>query len=174
MNPYIILGLIFVWGASLLGVGKWQRIEGARSEKVEWQARENAELNAANIEIRRLSDEARAKEKQFATQIAAIGEAHAKESARIRAQRDRDVADAHSGALRLRIPAAPCEARGGGVPDAAPGAAASDVASATQELPRALTASLLGLVNDADELADEVNACWAVVRADRGINLKGP
>ena len=41
INPWLIVGVILVWLASLAGVGYWQRSDGQTVERSAWEIREN-------------------------------------------------------------------------------------------------------------------------------------
>lgn len=161
-NPWIIVAVLVAWIASLWAVGLWQNDAGRTSERVSWQAKDNKELVAANKEIQRLNDAARAKEHEQAAQLAAIGAAHAKELEDLDAQRRRDVADAHSGARKLRVPGG-CKPTGGSPAAEGPAAPARSDDATTAELPRQITADLLELADDADRNTRQLGKCQAVV-----------
>ena len=52
--------IVLAWLLTIAGVGIWQRSDGRVAEREAWQARENADLRAANAAIARLQTEARA------------------------------------------------------------------------------------------------------------------
>jgi hypothetical protein len=164
MNPWVLLGVGLVWLASLVGVGAWQREDGATAERTTWQAKENKEITAANAAIERLNREARASEAEHAEQIAAIGAAHEADREAFEKRRRQDVADARSGALRLRVPGG-CTSPGGSAPStpAAPTGSGNDAAGG--ELPTEIAANLFELVADADANTRQLTACQAVVRS---------
>ncbi len=166
MNPYVILGIVIAWIASLGAVGWWQNAAGHTAERVTWQARENKELQDANASIKRLEEAARAAEQAHATELAKIGENHQKEIADAQAQKDRDVAAARAGRIVLRIPA-PCKAADGSQPAKTPAAPGVGDGGTTAELPRSVTEDLLSLANDADAVVRQLGECQAVIRSDR-------
>ena len=94
-----------------------------------------------------------------------IGADHAKEMARADARRQRDIADARSGALRLSIPSS-CNPDGSS-PAQAGGPAAGGDGQARTELPSEVTASLFALADDADAVVSQLSACQAVIISDR-------
>ena len=47
INPWVILGIVLAWGASLAGVGYKAYVAGEESERVEWQKRDIAIKEAA-------------------------------------------------------------------------------------------------------------------------------
>jgi Rz lysis protein len=170
LNPWVLLGVGVLWVASLVGVGAWQREDGATAERTAWQAKENQELAAANSTIARLNRENRALEAEHAEQIAAIGVAHEADRKALEKQRRDDVARARAGALRLRVPGGCVPAYRSPAPEASPPASERDAPPAS-ELPAEVAANLLELVDDADTVAIQLGACQSVVRSY--LNPKG-
>lgn len=167
MNPWVILGLVLLWATSLFGVGKWQREDGRTAERVESQAREIETVTAANAKIKQLNDAARAAEHASAVAIATIGAEHASAIETLEARRRRDVAAVRDGAIKLRV-AGTCTPSPGGsaVPEARAAPGLGDGAQSI-ELPREATDFLLGLANDADQVADQLRSCQSIVLNDR-------
>lgn len=168
LNPWVLLVVGIAWVASMVGVGAWQNGVGHVEERVEWQAKDNEELRLANAEITRLNDKARADERAHATRLDAVSTQYQKEMKNAKAQRDRDVADARTGALRLQFNTGRVNPGGSeaGDPAATPGRCDGGT---TAELPREVVADLFSLVNDADEVTKQLTACQAVVRSDRNV-----
>lgn len=166
-NPWIVVGLLLAWGASLGVVGKWQNNAGRESERVAWQEREIQQVAAVNAKFKQLSDAARAAEQRSAAEIAAIGEDHAKAIEVLEARRRRDVVAARDGAIRLRVAGACVSSSGGSAAPEAGAAAGVGAGASTVELPREVTADLLALANDADQVADQLRACQAIAVNDR-------
>lgn len=153
-NPWVLLGVAVVWALSLLAVGSWQREDGKTSERAACLAKENAALAAANKEIDRL----RGVEKALGAQLITIGSDHADNLSKLEAQRQRDIANARAGALRLRIPASACTS--------AAGASASAQVSNGEtggELPPEITGRLFDLAADADRNTLQLGACQSVI-----------
>lgn len=167
MNPYLILGIGIAWLASLVGVGYWQNEAGHVAERVEWQKKDSDELRLANAEITRLNDKARADEREHTERLATVSTTYQKELKNANAQRERDVAAARAGALRLQFRPDSDQACSGGTGEATTAASGRD-GGTTAELPREITANLLNLANDADAVVVQLTACQAVVRSDRG------
>ena len=165
LNPWMILGIAVMWAISLFGVGKWQNKAGAEHERVTWQAKEIEQVNAANAAIKRLSDEARAKEKESVDTMTRLATQLLKERATNEARRKADAAAVRAGDLRLRIPASVCA--GGDFTGPPRPASSGGDGSASVELPRAIAGDLLDLANDADQVADQLRACQSVIIADR-------
>lgn len=166
MNPWVLVAAGVLWALSVLAVGKWQREDGRTAERTEWQARDNKALTAANAAIKRLNDEARETETRRVDEMTKLAHNYSKGFRDAEARRLADVAAARDGALVLRIPAAACGAGGGetaafGPP--APGGAGA----ATTELPRAVTADLLSLANEADQVVRQLALCVEIATNDR-------
>lgn len=139
---------------------------GYDSAEQVWKARESDELRAANAEIIRLTDEAKAKEAAHQKALAAIAVNHQKEITKNANRKQKDIDDAVSGALVLRF-RAPCQSSGaGGIGQAGAGTGISD-GSTLIELPRKVNVDLSGLANDADAVADQLRAAQEVIREDR-------
>lgn len=165
MNPWVILAAVLFFFASLFGVGKWQNKVGHETERAAWLEKDNAALTQANATIERLNREARASEQKTASTIATMGEQHAKAIEALEVRRRRDVVAARDGSIKLRVAGAcPASPGRGGAAEAAAAPGVGDGA-ASIELPREVTADLLALANDADQVADQLTSCQSVVRA---------
>lgn len=174
INPWVILGIVFVWLASLVAVGHWQHDAGATAEKAAWQQRENEELRAANAAITELQDQARATERHHAEQMSALGQTHQKEIQHVEARRKADAAAARAGTVVLRDPGAAAREATCPCGSAAPGATTGQRdGGQTGQLSAAAAEFLLDLANDADAVADQLSACQAVIQADRNPNQEG-
>ncbi len=144
MNPYLWLaGLIFVLACTAGGY----RI-GAKVTKADYQAKVIEQQKAAEREHR-----------QHELSLAAIGTDLSKERAAHEATRRADRKRALDGDVRLRFTSS-------GKDCTSPAPVGSD-GPQTSELPREITADLLDLANDADEVAKQLAACQAVVLEDR-------
>lgn len=166
MNPYVILGAVVLWGASVAGVGYWQNQAGHTAERVSWQTRETKELQDANAKILELEAARRAEEQRHADAVADISQTYEKEKADAASQKARDVAAARAGALRLLVPARCPDANRNKTGAVAAGAGERD-GGARSELPREIAANLFALADDADEIVKQLSACQGIVRADR-------
>lgn len=167
MNPWIALGLVLAWVASLAGVGYWQNDAGHTAERVAWQTRDNEELRKANAKIIALNDAARQTEQQNAAKVAAIATDYERKLKDAKTQRDHDIADAYSGAIGLRIPSTSGITAGGSEAATTTAATGQCNGGTATELPRETVANLLALADDADEITNQLAACQEVIRADR-------
>jgi len=144
---------------------------GAAETEASWQAREIRQQAAAEKERKRIEDDYRARERAWSSFHQKIAEDYQKEVEDARKTKERDVAAARSGALRLRDRTASCASAGlqpdrGQPPGATSAAPVRDV-HAGSELSGEASAFLLGLVDEADEVARQLGACQALIRADR-------
>jgi prophage endopeptidase len=167
MNPYLIIGLMAAWIASLVGVGYWQNEAGHVAERTKWQTRENNELREANAKILRLEEDARKAERDHGAVLAAISTHYEKELGDANKRREADHAAVRAGTLRLRDPnTAGLRACGSVMPETSPRAGGRD-GRAPGELSGAAAEFLLDLAHDADNVARQLAACQGVVTADR-------
>lgn len=167
MNPWLILAVVIAWLASLWGVGSWQREDGRTAERTVWQARDNAQLAAANRKITELTDQARDQEAAHQLRLADIAANIQKETARHEADRDRAVSGARSLVLRDQ-PACPAGPGGGAPGSPVAGAGGSDGPAAC-ELPAEAVRDLLALVLDADRDVRQLAHAQAVIDEDRRV-----
>lgn len=166
LNPWVILAVVLAWGASLAGVGYWQRHDGAQAEKSSCQADKLAANAASAKALAEANAATRAEEQRSATELALVEDEAVKGQEDAEAKRRHDVAAARSGAISLRVPATCPGSGAGSAPQTSPGPGGSDGA-ATAELPREVTADLLALADDADAIVGQLAACQAVVKSDR-------
>lgn len=173
-NPYILLGVLVAWIASLASVGMWQHRAGAVSERVIWQDRMQQASDKASAELKSVEDHYRQIERTMAGRLGDISTQYEKELSDASAQHAADLSALRTGNLRLRDPGAHPQACGSGLPPAASGAGRRDgpPASGLQEqsagvLSDVASEFLLELVDRADSVAHQLAACQAVIRADR-------
>lgn len=167
MSPYAIIGLLIAWGLSLAGVGWWQRNDGETVERSAWQARENAELVTANGKIKTLEEGARKAEQDKAAALAAISTDYERKLSDANKQRAADAAAVRAGSLRLRDPSAPGLRACGSLPTEAAAGTGQRDGGAAGELSGEATQFLFDLTADADQVAIQLQACQAVIAADR-------
>jgi hypothetical protein len=164
LNPYLLLGGVLLWLASLVGVGTWQHTEGVAEQKVEDQ-REFDRINAA---ITKQKSEATAK--YSAKQAEVIAVMAERDQFKNQVEKERNEHRIETDALRARYAGLglrfrPAEGAGpgagGGSAASPPGNPAGAVAPAVVQLPDAVARNLRQLVFDADRLRDEYAACYA-------------
>jgi hypothetical protein len=170
-NPWIILGIVALWIASLGAVGWKANQIGHETEKAAWLAKENKELAAANELIQTLTARVRATEQAHQQRLAAIAANIVKENQNAEARIRRAVAGARALVLRQQ-PA--CPSAGASPAGAAtPTASGSDGAPAC-ELPATAVRDLFQLVGDADTGMRSLAACQAVILSDRKESASAP
>lgn len=98
--------------------------------------------------------------------IAAIDAQHQQDIANEKINSDRIIADLRSGAIRLRDKFSATSGASAGLPGAAANAGLDHAAQGIQ-LQDEDAGFLIRFASDADQVADQLRACQAVVRADR-------
>ena len=166
VNLWAILGGVLIVLALLVGVGRWQNEAGHVAERTAWQERENKELVAANAEILRLHDDVVEQEKRHLVALDVIAIDHQKEIAKNENQKQRDVADARSGALGLRFHATCPRTDTGQGSEAGTATSIGDGRTEVELSPETVDA-LYQIVNDADRNTDQLREAQAVIREDR-------
>ena len=165
----VILGLVsgIVYGVKsyLDGVDERGFQRGKKETEAAYAERDNEQLRTALDRVKQLEDEARAKERAHAIELARIDKQRQQEKADARKQAERDSADVRSGALKLRDPGAPtCPSIGGTGLRPAPGASAGGGdGTAGTDLSAAAAGFLLGLANEADDVARQLASAQAVI-----------
>jgi hypothetical protein len=166
-NPWLLLGVLLLWLASLVAVGSWQREDGATVERSAWQGRENAELRTANGRIRELEEGARHEEAAHALALQEKSAAYERKLIDEQDLHARDIAAVRAGARKLRDPGATtrCPVRSDAA-QAGPGAGERD-GEAGGELSPAAAEFLLGEASRANAIVEQLTACQAIVIEDR-------
>lgn len=168
LNPWLLLAVVIVFGASNAGSYWYGTNVGAEGERVEWQKRENQELAAANKRIVDLTETVRAKESMHAVELANISAQYQKELQDEKSKADRVIADVRAGARKLRIPVASTyQACGSGEAGKAPAAPFRRDGEARAELSASASSFLIGLANEADQVVRQLTACQAIIMQDR-------
>lgn len=174
-NPYILLAAIVLWIASIVGVGVWQRHDGASACSASWQAREAKEQAQAASQIKTLEDAARATEQKHAADVAAISTTYEQELQDAHRQHLADITDLRAGTLRLRDPNATslraCPDSGAQVATGAGGRDASAPggfqSAAAGILPSATSIWLVNFADECDRNTRQLTACQQVIMDDR-------
>lgn len=174
MNRYLIIAL--VWIASLIAVGAWQRIDGKTVERSAWQARDNAELIAANSAIKAMEEAARKSEQDHAEALDTIATRYEGKIQDATKQRTADLAAVRAGTLRLRDPAAAIKSCSDPMPGiaASPGVgdgrAAGELSGEVNGILSSETAEfLVSFASDADKIATQLQSCQAALLEDRKV-----
>jgi hypothetical protein len=166
-NPWILLGVVVLWLASVAGVGYWQNDAGHTAERVIWQGRQNTELTAATIKIKSVEEAYRLEEQKHAEQLSTITINYQKELDNAKIKTDHLVQRARAGALRLRDPGTSTDATGGNkLPKTATGTSGRDD-TPDGGLSTDAAGFLLGLTGRCNLVSRQLSACQSIVRSDR-------
>ena len=177
----ILIALIALAGAVYAGINAWDSYttglidegyqRGVKETKADYVARDNKKLEAANREITRLTDSARAKEKDAEEKLAAIETKRLKENADAKARYDRDVADVRSGKRKLYDPGqvARCPEPGNPSAGAAPAATTGERDGGAESGLLSADASvfLITIAAEADAIVGQLTDAQAVILQDR-------
>lgn len=170
ISPKLLLlaGIAVAIAVSVGGAYLKGRFDGRDLERVAWQARELEEVTRANAAIAFLNEAYRKLEARSVAATTAASTKYQKELRNVRVKKDRVIADLRSGALRLRVPVTSCQDsdRGRTPPPGAPTGGRD--AAPRAELSETAARFLTELAAEADEVVLQLQACQAIVRADRG------
>ncbi len=165
MKTEIIIGLFVAAmyaGGCVVAYNHGVSVTSARFERV------IAQNNADNAtELAKLQAKTRATEQAKAAQLATIDEAHQKAIHDQQIISDRTIADLRNGTIRLRDKFTNEFAAASRLPSATAGPSV-DYAAASIKLQQQDAEFLIFTAGEADQIADQLRACQAVVRADRG------
>lgn len=155
MNRILIaLAAALLWSAAMFGAGwAWR---GDRAERDETKG-----LAEQTRQAVKASESARQVEQQSAIDIAAIGDKHEQDRQAAEAVPDAVVADLRAGNLKLRDDLASCTTAR--LSQAVAGSVERDAGAQLRE---EVAGRIVQVGRDAD---DQLRACQAVVRADRGM-----
>lgn len=148
---------------------------GTQAKTVEWQTRENKELNAANAEIVRLTTQARADEALSQQRINKIVDYMQELRTNEKAKSDVVIRDLAAGNAKLQFAlkkgttiAAASQASASGTSQAGASPGSGDEET-TVELPPEIAADLYAEADRADEITEQLDACQQVVIEDRRV-----
>ena len=167
----LLLVGILAAGAWYVGAQRAQaKQEGITEERGRWQARESAELAAANAEILRLQADVTRREQAGAAAIASLAATHQEELNRVQADRDRFLDDLAAGRVRFYVPGAAASKAACSSPGpATPAAAGRGDGEEDPGLPPAVAAFLHGEATRADEIVAQLALAQGVIEEDRRI-----
>lgn len=137
--------------------------KGEQAERIKWQQKEAQAIDARNKKIKELEADIYALEKAYKDRFAKIESDHKEEIKHANDQKQRDIAAARSGALKLRWTAKAESGSCGNATSNSAGATSICNGSTEGELPRETTANLYALVDDADINTKDLTACQKVV-----------
>lgn len=161
-------GVFFGAKSYIDGVDSKAFTRGQSEAEAAYVKRDNEALAAATQHIKMLQARVRASEAEAAKGVATIDKNHQKELEDAKKRANRDVANARSGALRLRDrwrnKARTCTAeRDRSADSPTTGASGSTDEKAGTELSRAATEFLLGEANRADAVARQLGAAQSLI-----------
>lgn len=168
----LILAVAALAGA-LLGGWSLDRAgyrRGVLAAELRYAARDADAAREAAVRIHTLQSQARAAEQAAAQRLAAVSTDYQRRLANAATENERMRRALAAGDLRLRFPRAepgPADGARGGTAETGTAAAGCNGPEAG-ELPRAVALDLWQLAADADAVAEQLAACQAVIRADRG------
>ncbi len=166
-NPWIILAIVLAWGGSLVGVGVWQRHDGALADNDAWQIKANKEQIAATAKIKSLEDAARHKEQTDQAAFVAISTNYEGQLQNANKQHEADLNALHAGTLVLRDHGTTgLRPIGCSSPETAGSTSGRDDSQGRQ-LSLEADEFLFGFADEADNLANQLTACQAIVTRDR-------
>lgn len=163
LGRWLLVGLALVAAIS----GAWWRghasgLDAGRAEiRAAW---DREKLRQQDVALQAQAA-AREQEHSMAASVAAVADHYVKENARAKSESvdlRRRLAD---GSLRLTVPGTVCPGGGPAAPPA--GSAGGGDGGAAGELPPALAAALSDIGAEADQVARQLGACQAVLRAER-------
>ena len=162
-NPWVIIGIIGLWLASLVSVGFWQHGAGIDAQTLV-DAKEFKRIDDERTEQKRVANVTlrKALEKNIAVQLANDKRAQEqeKENAKLKADFD-DIRRKYVG-VGLRFPAAESPGHRPGGASALPAGTDTAVpaAAAVLQLPDSVTANLRQLAYEADQVTANYDRCY--------------
>lgn len=175
MNPWLLLGALAAFVASVTGAFFYGQNVGAEDERAEWQDRENVELSAANKRIIELTETARAQESEHAVELHAISAKYQEDLQNEKIKSDAVVSDVRAGIIRLRDPGSTASRACGGEAGKAAASASGRDGEAGGELPSTgdgilsveAAEFIVRIASEADDIVRQLSACQKVIETDR-------
>ena len=164
IGRWLVIGALLA--SSLFAFGLYERdIQYKKDEAGYTKERQlQAEANAAAVKA--LDAKYRKVEKDGQDALNTLGANYEKDISALNAIRDRDVANAKSGALRLSINARCPSPNVGSVPGAAPSPSLGD-GETRVELSSADASTILAIADDADAIVSQLTTCQAILTEER-------
>lgn len=164
-NPWVILGLVLAWLASMAAVGAWQHKAGVTSEHDQWETRE-AKINSdAAVLIKAADDKVRDAEHVAAANISAIDADY-----QLKLKGKDDALAIALNTVRAGgklFTHSTCPAPAGNAANQTTTSTGSGNGQARCQFSDADSDFLLRLGSEADKVADQLTSAQAVILADR-------
>lgn len=167
INPWMILGVVLAWLASLVSVGGWQNHEGKVSERIVWQGKESKELSEANSLIQTLQTSAREKEYQKAEDTAQISKSYQAVLTAEGLKNEKIISDLRNGIIRLRQPSTPSPRTDSNTTSETTPATSGCNGETGSELSAGTSGFLYSKAARADKIVEQLTACQQIVTEDR-------
>lgn len=166
MNPYAIIAGLVLWLASVVGVGYWQRQDGITVTEAAYAQRDNKELAEINNKLKTTEEAYRKLEHQAAERQAAISATYQEQLKNANKKTADLIIAARAGTFRLRDPSS-LQTGGHDLPKTATSSGGRDGQAGSEFLGESATVFLINEASRADNLTRQLDACQAVVMADR-------
>lgn len=164
LGQYVLMAIVAISAA--VAFGAYERSIGFR-EGIEVGAQREIDQSKANANaVIALDAKNRKDEKSHQDQVDAIGVQHDAEINGVKDQAARDVAAARAGAIKLSVPST-CNADRSAAAKATDSGAGEVATVPRTELPTEVTANLLKLANDADQVVSDLNECRKILTSER-------
>jgi len=165
--PWLVMAKYVAMLGLLVAVGLWQRHDGALSERVVWETRLAEENASAAKSIQAAEESARQKEHDSAQRIQSISADYHRKLANEKTKyKSVDVAVANNDFRLLDRGATAVCPNNGGTAEATPSAGGSNDGPACK-LSANTSRALWFFATNADDVAEQLAACQAIVEADR-------
>ncbi len=164
-NPYVILGIVGLWFASLFGVGAWQHSAGVNTERLAWTQRDYKALASANLLIKKLQDDADRKDSKHENDLALVSKNYQEKLKNEEANKSKFIADVRNGSIVLRQPMSKVSS-GNTSSKTEPSAGGCD-GQAGAELQANVSEFLYSEADRANKVVEQLTACQQIVIKDR-------
>ena len=162
LGKWLLIALAVI--AALFAGAVYEREQQREKDVAEFAKERAAQAKVNQDAIAALDAKYRKAEQDHQAAVTQIGVDYAQKLADATDQRNKDVAAARAGALKLRIP--PGNPNDSSAPKTG-GSSGGGNGAEGGELPQQVTSDLYALADDADQVAKQLSACQAVITADR-------
>lgn len=168
MSPWVYLGVVLVWLASLTGVGFWQNHAGHTAERVMWQERYNKEVTDAANQLKAAEEKSRDTEQAWSKKVNAVSADYERKLKNANDKFKSTYVGINNGSVRLfdLHGSAPVCPGPDSTPEASGTPSGRDGAEGCRLSPEA-SRFLWQLATDADTNAEQLAACQQVILKER-------